>query len=140
MVKVNQIVKTNLLNEVICCEMAFRIFLLEKGLGVLYVDDKEYDFRIGRAYLIPAQSTLKINGYISSGFMFHVDDSMLQNFANDFYFPSNNTKTIDLRWTELRIICNEIRLIGEDIVIQQQDEGMMLLSTVFAFSSRLYMG
>lgn len=136
MIKVKQLCKMDMLAEEITCDLPYRIFVLEKGLGILNVDGKELDFRIGRTYFIPKNSIFKISGRITAGFLITIDEYELRNCGIHRFFAKKQTKLIDLCWTELLLICNEIRKLGNNCIIPIISSNFQLLPVLLRIDNR----
>lgn len=107
MIQIHKITRKQCANEEVVCAYPLRIFVLEKGFGLVKVDGQELDFLVGRVYFIPKNASLQIEGFISSAYIISIDELLYQTFTLQSHFNpqinlfNNIDHVFDLGWSSL---------------------------------------
>lgn len=144
MIQINKITRKQFRNEEVICAYPLRIFVLEKGFGIVKIDEQELDFLAGRVYFIPKNATLHIEGFVSSAYFISIDQLLYQTFTLQSHFnPQINLfnhigNMFDLGWGSLENVFTTIKQLEVELTKGADFEHLTQLFSLLLIDSNPY--
>jgi AraC-like DNA-binding protein len=144
MIQINKITRKQFVDEDLICTYPLRIFILEKGFGLVKIDGQELDFLAGRVYFIPKDVSLQIKGFVSAAYLISIDQLLYQTFIFQSHFNPqihlfNNTNNIfDLAWGSLEKISPTMKKLENELESGADFEHLNQLFSLLLIDSNPY--